>query len=138
MKITYKGGLRVEALHTKSKTIIHTDAPVDNNGKGASFSPTDLLASSVVSCILTIAGIHYENKGIELKEIKCDLKKIMKANPRRVGELKMTFDFGENKFRKKDLQIFKQIVETCPVSLSLSSDVLITTNIPLLLNQVDE
>ena len=127
--ITYEGALRVKMVHEKSGTKIYSDAPVDNNGKGESFSPTDLLVSALVSCILTIAGIHYEKKGITLKPIHCDVKKVMYAEPRRVGEIAIDFDFGSNNFTAKDIEIFKRVIKTCPVTSSLNPEVLITTNL---------
>ncbi|MDG1913442.1 MAG: OsmC family protein [Crocinitomix sp.] len=127
--ITYKGALRVKMIHEKSGTEIYSDAPVDNNGKGESFSPTDLLVSSLVSCILTIAGIHYEKKGIVLKPINCDVKKVMYPAPRRIGEIAIDFDFGENDFGEKDKEIFKRITATCPVTLSINSEIILKTNL---------
>ena len=127
--ITYEGNLRVQLIHEKSGSIVHTDAPLDNNGKGAAFSPTDLLTASLVSCILTIAGIHYEKKGISLSPIVCEVKKVMYPNPRRVGEILIEFEFGENEFDEKDIEIFKRIVDTCPVTNSLNPEILIQTNL---------
>lgn len=127
--ITYEGALRVKMVHEKSATKIYTDAPVDNNGKGESFSPTDLLVSSLVSCILTIAGIHYEKKGITLKPIICEVKKVMYPEPRRVGEIAIDFDFGANHLEEKDKEIFKRIVETCPVTLSINPEIKLKTNL---------
>ena len=129
-QINYEGDLRVSMEHLASGTIINTDAPVDNNGKGQSFSPTDLLASSVVSCILTIAGIHFQKKGIELKPIHCAVNKVMYSEPRRVGEIHIDFDFTSNDFGDKELKIMQQIVKTCPVSSSLNKEVKIITNLP--------
>ncbi|MFT5823358.1 MAG: putative redox protein [Crocinitomix sp.] len=127
--ITYEGDLRVQLIHEKSGTEIYTDAPIDNNGKGAAFSPTDLLTSSLVSCILTIAGIHYQKKGITLTPIICNVKKGMYPDPRRVGEIMIDFDFGKNDFEEKDVEIFKRIVDTCPVTYSLNPEILIKTNL---------
>ncbi len=127
--ITYTGDLRVELTHLKSSSVIYTDAPTDNNGKGEAFSPTDLLASSLVSCILTIAGIHYDKKGIRLLPIKCEVRKVMFSAPRRVGEIHIAFDFGENNFEEKEVKIMRHIVETCPVSLSLNPEIKVVTNL---------
>ena len=127
--ITYEGELRVKMVHEKSGTEIYSDAPVDNNGKGEAFSPTDLVASSLVSCILTIAGIHFKKKGVILLPISCDVKKVMYPNPRRVGEIIIDFDFGENNFKQKELDIFSKIVNTCPVTNSLNPEILMKTNL---------
>ncbi len=127
--ITYKGDLRVEMTHLKSGAVILSDAPLDNNGKGASFSPTDLLVSALTSCILTIIGIHYKKKGINLKPIFCEVKKVMYKEPRRVGEIQIDFDFGKNVFTKKDYDIIQKIVDTCPVTESLSPEIKLKTNL---------
>jgi uncharacterized OsmC-like protein len=127
--IIYEGALRVKMIHEKSGTTIYSDAPVDNNGKGESFSPTDLLVSSLVSCILTIAGIHYEKKGVVLKPITCDVKKVMYPDPRRIGEIAIDFDFGGNNFNEKDKAVFKRITATCPVTLSINPEISLKTNL---------
>lgn len=134
----YEGDLRVRLHHLKSGTKILTDAPIDNQGKGGAFSPTDLLAASLASCILTIAGIHFRQKNIELTEIKCDVRKIMASNPRKIAEVQLEFDFGINNFGRKELLIFQSIIETCPVTLSLNPSVKINSNLDLLLGQVDK
>ena len=120
--IIYNGNLRCEAHHLRSGSVIETDAPVDNNGKGERFSPTDLLATALVTCVLTVVGIHFEKQGRQLKPIHCGTKKIMAANPRRIHEIVMEFDFGENKFTTEE-------VSHCPVSNSLSTDIKLTSNI---------
>jgi putative redox protein len=129
-QINYEGDLRVKMEHLGSGTIIYSDAPLDNNGKGEAFSPTDLLVASLVSCILTITGIHYEKKGIKLKPINCEVNKIMYSDPRRVGEIHIEFDFTSNTFVEKDYQIISQIIHSCPVTASLSNEVKIVTNLP--------
>ena len=125
----YEGALRVQMVHTKSGSRIHTDAPIDNKGKGEAFSPTDLVAAAAVSCVLTIAGIHYQEKGIELKSISCSVQKVMYGEPRRIGELIFEFDFGENNFTEKDSSVFRRIVKHCPVTDSLNPAIKIKTNL---------
>ncbi|MDA7803754.1 OsmC family protein [Crocinitomix sp.] len=138
IETTYQGGLRVGMIHLKSGSQIQTDAPTDNNGKGEAFSPTDLLAASLASCVLTIVGIHYQKKDIELEEMTCDVQKIMYPDPRRIGEILLEFDFGNNNFQRKDLEVIQRIVETCPVTLSLNESIKIETNIPHLLGEFDK
>ena len=92
-RVEYLGELRTKCTHLKSGTEIYTDAPVDNNGKGESFSPTDLVATSYASCMLTIVGIYCEKNEIELKGATADVTKVMDASPRRIGALSIDIDF---------------------------------------------
>ena len=128
-EISYEGDLSVKMTHLKSETTIYSDAPIDNNGKGASFSPTDLLVNALVSCVLTIIGIHFNKKNKSITKITADTQKVMYSEPRRVGEILIEFDFGENNFDDKDLAIIKRIIETCPVTLSVSKEIKIFTNL---------
>lgn len=127
--INYKGDLRVEMTHLKSNTTIFSDAPVDNNGKGNAFSPTDLLASSLTSCMLTIMGIHFEKKGRKLTEISCEVKKVMTSNPRKIAEIHIEFDFLANTFDEADMRAIRHIIKTCPVSLSIHPELKVITNV---------
>ena len=88
IKTTYLGGLRTEAIHEQSGTKLITDAPLDNHGKGEAFSPTDLVATALGSCMLTIMGISAEAYGYKLEGTTLEIEKIMVANPRRIGEIK--------------------------------------------------
>ena len=90
-KITYLGNLRTEAVHLRSGQRLITDAPVDNNGKGEAFSPTDLLATSLGNCMLTVMGIVAGRHGIDIDGASIEITKIMEANPRRVGEIIVEF-----------------------------------------------
>lgn len=128
-EISYEGDLRVKMTHLKSGTTFYSDAPTDNNGKGESFSPTDLLVNALVSCVLTIIGIHFKKKDRNIKRINAGTKKVMYADPRRVGEVLIEFDFGENEFDERDLIAIKKIVESCPVTLSINTDIKIQTNL---------
>lgn len=130
--IHYKGDLRCEALHERSGSQLITDAPIDNNGKGEKFSPTDLVATALTTCILTIAGIEFKKKGKELTDIKCDVKKVMASNPRRIQEIIIHFDLLNNQLTEDELHEFRHIVHHCPVSESLSADLKITSNLHLL------
>jgi len=127
--VTYTGLLRTEAVHIKSNSRLTTDTPTDNNGKGEKFSPTDLVATSLASCMLTILGIHYQKKGIELSEIKCEVQKIMASNPRRIEIIKIQFDFGTNTFDSSEYKTIERLAMSCPVSNSLSTDLKIETNL---------
>ncbi|MCG8578068.1 MAG: OsmC family protein [Flavobacteriales bacterium] len=127
--INYTGSLQTQMIHLKSGTIVHTDAPVDNNGKGSCFSPTDLVASALCSCMLTIIGIHFSKNGRELSEISCEVKKVMASGPRRIAEVHIDFDFKENNFSEQELQTVERIAMSCPVANSLSADLKVITNL---------
>ena len=116
--IKYEGGLRTTATHLRSSSQISTDAPIDNNGNGALFSPTDLTATSLGSCMLTVMGIAANVNNIPFEHIECDVTKIMASSPRRITEIKVSItvhhDWSES--QKKRLE---RIGLTCPVAKSL-------------------
>jgi putative redox protein len=118
----YLGDLRTEMTHIQSGTVVVTDAPIDNKGKGAAFSPTDLLASAFGSCMLTIMGISGREHGFSIDGTKATITKIMASNPRRVAEVHVTLDFPDIDYSDKHKAIIKKISETCPVALSLHQD----------------
>ena len=130
--IQYVGDLRCEARHLRSDSELATDAPIDNNGKGERFSPTDLVATALTTCILTVVGIHFRKKGRELTDIHCDVKKVMASNPRRIEEVIIHFDFKDNSFSDEEMHEIRHLVHNCPVADSLSPDLKITTNLHLL------
>jgi putative redox protein len=118
-KTIYKGDLRTEAMHMRSGNIILTDAPVDNKGKGEFFSPTDLVATALGSCIFTIMGIAAREHGFSIDGASCSITKIMAESPRRIGEIKIEFDLTEREYTEKQKKILEYCVRTCPVALSL-------------------
>jgi putative redox protein len=115
----YKGDLRTEITHVKSGTVITTDAPPDNKGKGEFFSPTDLVASALGSCIFTIMGIAAREHGFSIDGATCAITKIMTDKPRKIGEIRIEFDFTGHEFTDKQRIILDYCVKTCPVALSL-------------------
>lgn len=121
IETVYQGTLRTEATHVQSGTKILTDAPVDNQGKGEAFSPTDLLAAALGSCMLTIMGIAAREHQINIENTTCSITKIMAANPRRVEEIKVSLKFPES-YADKHKKILEKAALTCPVFLSLNSD----------------
>lgn len=127
--IHYLGSLRTESTHLKSGTKIMTDAPVDNNGKGEMFSPTDLVASSLVSCMLTIVGINFEKSGRDLGKVNCEVEKVMASNPRRIAEIIIEFEFENKDLTASDYQLIHHLADACPVAKSLHPDLKITTNL---------
>ncbi|MDA3781554.1 MAG: OsmC family protein [Bacteroidales bacterium] len=122
IKTIYKGNLRTEARHVQSGNKIITDAPVDNRGKGEYFSPTDMLATSLASCILTIMGIKAMDNGFVIDGAIAKTWKIMSENPRRVAEIKIEFDFSMCHLTDKEKKILKALVNVSPVPLSLHPD----------------
>lgn len=117
----YRGGLRSEATHLQSGTIIVTDAPTDNHGKGESFSPTDLVAAALGSCMLTIMDIAAQRLEIDLKGTRLEITKIMAAEPRRIAEIKIDF-YLPGDYSDKCKTILERAADTCPVAKSLHPD----------------
>ncbi len=119
----YKGDLRTEITHLRSGSVIVTDAPVDNKGKGEKFSPTDMVASALGSCIFTIMGIAAREHGFSIDGSSCKITKIMTDAPRKIGEIVIEFDFTANEYTAKQKKILDYCVKTCPVSLSLHESI---------------
>ncbi|MGP8214591.1 MAG: OsmC family protein [Bacteroidia bacterium] len=123
-KIVYKGELRTEATHLASGNKIITDAPVDNHGKGQAFSPTDLLATSLGVCMLTVMGIAANTHKINMDGATAEVTKVMAANPRRVSEVHVTITMPPKNYTDKEKSILEHTGRTCPVSFSLHPDIL--------------
>jgi len=123
--VIYHGELRTTCTHLKSGSNFETDAPVDNNGKGERFSPTDLMATSLATCMITVMGIKARAMGFDLTDIKIDVLKIMKADPRRVGGIELTFHIPDSlaSMEEKTKTILKNTGETCPVIKSIHPDI---------------
>ncbi len=122
-KVEYLGSLRTKCTHLKSGTEIITDAPVDNNGKGEAFSPTDLVATAYISCMLTIVGIYCDNHNIDFKHGVAEVNKIMGSNPRRIEKLEIVVDFSGNNWDESIHQRIIKAAETCPVAKTIENDV---------------
>lgn len=120
--VEYQGNLRTQALHLQSNNQIITDAPVDNQGKGEAFSPTDLLATSLASCMLTIIGIKAENMQVDVTGTKAEVTKVMAAEPRRVSEIKVNIQFAKD-FDERTKKILEAAAFTCPVAKSIHPDI---------------
>lgn len=123
-QIVYTGQLRTEATHVHSGSRIETDAPTDNLGRGERFSPTDLVATALGSCMLTVMGIASRTHHINMDGTRIDIEKIMIADPlRRIGEIRVNFHFPEDiVYSDKDKKILELAALTCPVYLSLHPD----------------
>jgi uncharacterized OsmC-like protein len=118
----YIGDLRTKAKHVLSGNEIITDAPPDNKGKGEAFSPTDLLATALGSCMITIMGISAREHGFNIDGTTARIWKFMESNPRRVGEVKIELDFPKNNYTEKEKKLIEKAAYTCPVYLSLHPD----------------
>ncbi|TAN18294.1 MAG: OsmC family peroxiredoxin [Chitinophagaceae bacterium] len=123
-KIVYVGNLRTKDTHLKSGTVIETDAPVDNNGKGEKFSPTDLVANALGACMMTMMGIAARDKKLVLENTQISIEKIMAANPRRISEVKVIIDFPkDHPIGESDRAYLERIALNCPVAKSIHPDI---------------
>lgn len=124
--VVYEGDLRTVATHLRSGTQIETDAPVDNQGKGERFSPSDLVATALGSCMLTIMGMKARDHNIDLNNVKIGVEKIMKSDPRRIGGINLTFHFPEGfTATEKERLILERAAHTCPVIYSIHPDIIV-------------
>ena len=124
-KITYLGDLRTQATHLQSGTEIITDAPTDNHGKGEAFSPTDLTATSVGSCAMTVMGIAARRDEIDFTGSEVEVTKVMSVElPRRIVKIEVNFVMQTpEELREEVKQKYIRIAHTCPVALSLHPDI---------------
>jgi putative redox protein len=122
VKTIYLGDLRTENEHLQSGTKILTDAPTDNQGKGEAFSPTDLLATALGNCIMTIMGIKARDNGIDIKGTEIEVTKIMASDPRRVAEVVVEFTFPKKNYSDEEKKLIESVAGISPVPLSLHPD----------------
>lgn len=129
-KIVYKGDLRTEMTHLQSGSTVQTDAPVDNQGRGELFSPTDLVATGLGSCMMTIMGIKAQSIDIDLTGTEMHVTKIMAADPRRIVEIQIEVDFPDrlSTLDEKQKTIIEKAGLTCPVAKSLHPDIVQAIN----------
>jgi len=128
IKSSYLGGLRTHAIHVNSSTALLTDAPLDNNGKGEAFSPTDLVAAALGSCMVTIMGLVAEREGLSLEELSWETTKIMHSSPRKIQEIQIDFHWSGAAIDPTIAQKLKHAARTCPVALSLDPALIQTIN----------
>lgn len=126
IKTIYLGELRIENEHLQSGNKVITDAPTDNRGKGEYFSPTDLLATALGSCIMTIMGIKARDNGIDIEGTQVDVTKIMASDPRRVAEVIVEFTFPAKNYTDEEKQLVESVAGVSPVPLSLHPDLIQT------------
>ena len=120
-RVNYLGDLRTSAIHIASGKNIITDAPIDNQGKGEAFSPTDTVATALASCLLTIIGIKARDLNIDIKNTTAEVCKVMASNPRRISEIEITVNFTKS-YDQRIKKILEKAALTCPVSNSLHPD----------------
>jgi uncharacterized OsmC-like protein len=121
-KITYLGNLRTSSIHLQSGSEIISDAPIDNNGKGEAFSPTDTVANALGSCMFTVMGIKAQDLNVDLSNSTAEITKIMAADPRRISEIHVVFNFSVAT-DIKNKTILERTAMTCPVYYSLHPDI---------------
>ena len=121
-KITYQGELRTTCIHLQSGTEILTDAPTDNHGKGEAFSPTDLVATALGSCMVSIMAIKTRDLDLELKDSTLAVTKIMQAEPRKIAKIVVVLNMSIAT-SDKNKTILERAAMTCPVLLSLNPDI---------------
>ena len=125
--IIYQGDLRCSATHIQSNTIIETDAPTDNRGRGEKFSPTDSLCVALATCIITTMAIKARDNNIELKDTRIDITKHMLKDPRRIGQIDIAIHFPQLNLGEEQKSILEMTGNNCPVAKSIHPD--LKTNI---------
>ncbi|MNF28634.1 OsmC-like protein [compost metagenome] len=121
-KVIYLGDLRTSSIHLQSGTEIVSDAPLDNNGKGEAFSPTDTVANALATCMMTVMGIKARDMNVDFKGSTAGVTKIMNAEPRRIGAIEVVFEM-QGVADEKNRVILERTAMTCPVFLSLSTEI---------------
>lgn len=123
-QIIYKGELRTAATHLQSGSVIETDAPTDNQGKGELFSPTDLVATALGACMITTMGIKARTMDIVLDGTRLDVTKVMASDPRRISKIVVHLFFPNTlQLDDKQKEILERTARTCPVERTLHPDV---------------
>src|SRR5690554_177418 len=121
-EVIYLGDLRTQSTHLASQASIVSDAPIDNNGKGEAFSPTDYVANALASCMLTIMGIKAKELNIDISQSRAEVTKIKQEEPRKIGEVQVRI-FMSISADKKTQTIFENVARACPVAKSLHPDI---------------
>jgi uncharacterized OsmC-like protein len=121
-KVTYLGDLRTSSIHLQSGIEIISDAPLDNKGKGEAFSPTDTVANALASCMMTVMGIKARDLDVDMTGITASVTKVMSAEPRRIGAIKIAFEMNIE-VDQKNKTILERTAMTCPVFLSLNAEI---------------
>lgn len=122
-KIVYEGNLRTRMTHLYSGTEVITDAPLDNHGLAQAFSPTDMVATALGSCMLTVMGIKARDMQVDLKGTEIEITKHMASDPRRIAGVDVVIKFAAGNYTDKDKTILQNTAKTCPVAVSLHPDI---------------
>jgi putative redox protein len=122
-KVIYEGNLRTKMTHLNSGTEVLSDAPLDNQGLAQAFSPTDMIATSLGSCMMTMMGIKARDMNVDLKGTEIEVSKVMASNPRRIAEIQAIIKFPKNNLQDKDKAILENTARTCPVAKSIHPDI---------------
>ncbi len=117
--VRYTGELRTECTHERSGATIITDAPPDNRGKGEAFSPTDLVATALASCMMTIMGMAARDHGLDIRGATAAVNKVMAANPRRIARVEIRFEMPARAYTAAERRLLEQAALGCPVCESL-------------------
>jgi len=121
--INYQGELRTKCTHLQSGDSIITDAPTDNHGKGEAFSPTDLLSTSLATCMLTTMGIKAAIQGVPFGTAKAEMQKVMGSDPRRVSDIKIIIKMPNENYSPDPKEFLEDTARNCPVAKSLSGEI---------------
>ena len=121
-EIIYTGGLRTSAKHLRSGNSIINDAPVDNHGKGEAFSPTDMVATALGTCLLTIMGIAAQKNNIDMEGARAEVTKVMASDPRRIAKIEALIKMPQRNYSDQEKRILEQTLNNCPVCQSLHPD----------------
>lgn len=127
--VKYTGELRTVCTHLQSAKEIITDAPTDNRGKGAAFSPTDLAATSLATCMLTVMGIAAEERRLKFEGASAEVTKFMYSNPRRIGKIQIAMEIPDFGYGEKEKALLRRTAERCPVAESLHPDIEVVLDI---------
>lgn len=127
--VKYDGNLRTVCTHLKSGREIITDAPVDNNGNGEAFSPTDLTATSLATCMITVMGIAARQRNIEFSGACAEVTKVMSSEPRRIAKIQIKMAIPDHGYSEKTQEILKNTAINCPVAKSLHPDIEVELNL---------
>lgn len=121
-RVTYLGDLRTTSVHLQSGTEILSDAPTDNHGKGEAFSPTDLVANALGSCMVSIMAIKSKDMSLDLVGSTVDVTKIMQSEPRKIAKIEIVMNMSITA-DEKSRTILERVAMNCPVLLSLNPDI---------------
>ncbi len=122
-KVIYNGKLRTTITHLRSGNSAVTDAPIDNNGNGEAFSPTDLVATALASCMITVMGVKARDRGLDIDGTSAEVNKIMVSGPRRISRVEVTLTFPPGNFSDEEKKLLEKTAIACPVAMSLSEKI---------------